>query len=61
MPQYLALTYTADVNWWAPEQASELAESLDGPASQPERHHRERRRAAFFELARPTAPDQDEP
>ena len=26
MPQYLALTYTADVNWWAPEQASELAE-----------------------------------
>ena len=24
MPQYLALTYTADVNWWAPEQASEL-------------------------------------
>jgi hypothetical protein len=26
MPQYLALTYTADVNWWAPEQAEELAE-----------------------------------
>jgi hypothetical protein len=26
MPQYLALTYTADVNGWAPEQASELAE-----------------------------------
>lgn len=26
MPQYLALTYTADVDWWAPEQASELAE-----------------------------------
>jgi len=26
MPQYLALTYTADVNWWAPEHASELAE-----------------------------------
>ena len=26
MPQYLALTYTADVNWWAPEQADELAE-----------------------------------
>jgi hypothetical protein len=25
MPQYLA-TYTADVNWWAPEQANELAE-----------------------------------
>ncbi len=26
MPQYLALTYTADVDWWAPEQATELAE-----------------------------------
>lgn len=26
MAQYLALTYTADVDWWAPEQASELAE-----------------------------------
>ena len=26
MPQYLALTYTEDVNWWAPEQADELAE-----------------------------------
>ena len=26
MPQYLALTYTADVDWFAPEQASELAE-----------------------------------
>jgi hypothetical protein len=26
MPQYLALTYTADVNWWAPEHANELAE-----------------------------------
>jgi hypothetical protein len=26
MSQYLALTYTADVDWWAPEQASELAE-----------------------------------
>lgn len=26
MPQYLALIYTADVDWWAPEQASELAE-----------------------------------
>jgi hypothetical protein len=26
MPQYLALIYTADVNWWAPEQAEELAE-----------------------------------
>jgi hypothetical protein len=26
MAQYLALTYTADVNWWAPEHADELAE-----------------------------------
>ena len=26
MPQYLALTYTADVDWRAPEQGSELAE-----------------------------------
>ncbi len=26
MAQYLALTYTEDVDWWAPEQASELAE-----------------------------------
>jgi hypothetical protein len=26
MPQYLALTYTADVDWWAPEHADELAE-----------------------------------
>jgi hypothetical protein len=26
MPQYLALIYSADVNWWAPEQADELAE-----------------------------------
>jgi hypothetical protein len=26
MPQYLALTYTEDVNWWAPEHADELAE-----------------------------------
>jgi len=26
MPQYLALTYTPDVNWWAPEHADELAE-----------------------------------
>jgi hypothetical protein len=37
MPQYLALTYTADVNWWAPEQADELAEyrqfALDNAAS----------------------------
>jgi hypothetical protein len=26
MAQYLALTYTADVDWYAPEQAAELAE-----------------------------------
>ncbi len=26
MPQYLALTYTADVDWFAPEQAKELGE-----------------------------------
>lgn len=26
MAQYLALTYTADVDWWAPEHAEELAE-----------------------------------
>ena len=26
MPEYLALTYTADVDWWAPEQADEVAE-----------------------------------
>lgn len=25
MAQYLALIYTADVDWWAPEQAAELA------------------------------------
>jgi hypothetical protein len=26
MPQYVALTYTADVDWTAPEQAAEMAE-----------------------------------
>jgi hypothetical protein len=26
MAQYLALIYSADVDWWAPEQADELAE-----------------------------------
>ena len=26
MPQYVALTYTADVDWSAPEQAAEMAE-----------------------------------
>lgn len=37
MALYLALTYTADVDWWAPEQASELAEyrqfAVDNAAS----------------------------
>lgn len=28
MPQYVALTYTADVDWSAPEQAAELDEYL---------------------------------
>ncbi|MFI7676728.1 YciI family protein [Actinophytocola sp. NPDC049390] len=26
MAQYLAMTFTADVDWWAPEHAEELAE-----------------------------------
>lgn len=26
MAEYLALTYTADVDWWAPEHSAELAE-----------------------------------
>ena len=43
------------------EAARELAESLDGPATQPERQHRERRREAFLQLAMPTAPDEREP
>ena len=42
------------------EAARELAASLDGPATQPERTHRECRRKAFLELAVPTAPDQTE-
>jgi RNA polymerase sigma-70 factor (ECF subfamily) len=41
--------------------ARELAESLDGPATQPERQHRERRRQAFLQLAMPTPPNQREP
>lgn len=41
--------------------ARALAESLDGPATQPERQHRERRRAAFLQLATPTPPDDKEP
>ncbi|MEJ7630066.1 MAG: RNA polymerase subunit sigma-24, partial [Nocardioidaceae bacterium] len=43
------------------EAARELAESLDGPGSQPERQHRERRREAFLQLAVPTAPDERVP
>ncbi len=39
------------------EAAVEVAESLDGPATQPERQHRERRREAFLELSLPTRPD----
>ena len=37
-----------------------LAESLDGPATEPERQHRERRRAAFLSLATTTASDETE-
>ncbi len=40
------------------EAARELDESLHGPATQPERQHRERRREAFLELATPTRPDE---
>ena len=29
MAQYLALTYTADVDWWAPEQSEGLQEYRD--------------------------------
>jgi RNA polymerase sigma-70 factor (ECF subfamily) len=43
------------------EAARELTESLDGPATQPERQHRERRREAFLQLAMPTAPDERQP
>lgn len=42
------------------EAALELAESLDGPATQPERQHRERRRETFLQLAMPTPPDERE-
>jgi RNA polymerase sigma factor (sigma-70 family) len=41
------------------EAARELAESLDGPATQPERQHRERRREVFLELAMPIPPDEE--
>ncbi len=43
------------------EAAREVTESLDGPATQPERQHRERRREAFLQLSMPTAPDEREP
>jgi RNA polymerase sigma-70 factor (ECF subfamily) len=33
------------------EAARALTEALDGPATEPERHHRERRREKFLELA----------
>ena len=36
MAQYLALTYTADVDWWAPEQAEELAEYRGSPCENAE-------------------------
>jgi len=39
------------------EAARELAESLDGPATQPERQHRERRRQIFLQLSMLTAPE----
>ncbi|MCH9641786.1 MAG: YciI family protein [Actinomycetia bacterium] len=29
MPQYAALTYTADVDWSAPEQAADMAEYME--------------------------------
>ncbi len=38
--------------------ARELAESLDGPATNPEQQHRERRREAFLQLAVRTPPDE---
>ena len=38
------------------EAARELTESLAGPATQPEREHRTRRRDAFLERAEPTEP-----
>ena len=40
------------------EAAEELADSLEGPSTQPERRHRERRRRAFLRLAMPTPPVQ---
>jgi RNA polymerase sigma factor (sigma-70 family) len=43
------------------EAAGELAEALDGPATAPERRHRERRRDAFLERALATAPAERDP
>jgi RNA polymerase sigma factor (sigma-70 family) len=43
------------------EAARELAESLDGPATQPERQHRERRRQAFLQLAMSSPPHEGQP
>jgi len=43
------------------EAARELAESLDGPATHPERRHRERRRQIFLQLSMPTAPEERVP
>ena len=40
------------------EAARNSTESLDGPATQPERQHRERRREEFLELAEPSRPDE---
>lgn len=42
------------------EAARELADSLDGTATQPERRYRERRREAFLELAMRTPPGERE-
>ena len=43
------------------EAAQALTEALDGPATEPEREHRERRRAAFRQMAGPpAAPDERE-
>ena len=43
------------------EAARELTRSLDGPATQPERQYRQRRRAAFLQRAVPTGPDEKPP
>jgi RNA polymerase sigma-70 factor (ECF subfamily) len=43
------------------EAARELTTSLDGPATQPERQYRERRREAFLRMIVPTPPGTKEP